>query len=148
LRSFKLISTTGDQTIDLTVGESVIVGRAVTSDFPIYDPTVSRQHAEVVLDDEGVRVKDFGSSNGTFVNGAQVTETSVVDGDMVTFGRIAFKVVEVTPPDAKPAAPEPMDFAPPAPDATIVKQIVVPGSGGFEAQPEDSPSAAQLQVDG
>ena len=148
MRSYKLISTTGDQTVDLTDGGAVIVGRAVTSDLPIYDPTVSRQHAEVTVDDEGVRVKDFGSSNGTFVNGAQVTEASAVDGDTVTFGRIAFKVVEVTPPDAKPAAPEPMDFAPPPPEATIVKQIVVPDSGGFEAQPEDRPSAAQLQVDG
>jgi adenylate cyclase len=148
LRSYKLIGTTGDQTVDLSVGGSVIVGRAVTSDLPIYDPTVSRQHAEVTVDDDGVRVKDFGSSNGTFVNGAQITEASAIDGDMVTFGRIAFKVVEVTPQAARPAEREPMDFAPPPPDATIVKQVVVPESGGFEAPPEDSPSATQLQVDG
>ncbi len=148
MRTYKLLSTTGDQTIELTAGGSVIVGRAVTSDLPIYDPTVSRQHAEVTIDDEGVQVCDKGSANGTFLNGAQITEASAIDGDIVTFGRVAFKVVAVTPEEARPATHEPMDFAPPPPDATIVKQVAVPDSGGFEAQPVGRPSAGQLQVDG
>ena len=46
---FKLLSTTGDQAIDLQAGRTLVVGRAVTSDVPIYDPTISRQHAEVAL---------------------------------------------------------------------------------------------------
>jgi len=148
LRTYKLLSTTGDQTIELTSGGSIIVGRAVTSDLPVYDPTVSRQHAELSLDDTGVHVADRGSANGTFLNGAQISEASAVDGDIVTFGRVAFKVVEVTPVEATPAVPESMDFAPPPPDATIVKQVVVPDSGGFEAQPEDGPSAVQVQYEG
>jgi adenylate cyclase len=93
-------------------------------------------------------VCDKGSANGTFLNGAQISEDTAVDGDIVTFGRVAFKVVEVTPAEAAPPEPASMDFAPPPPDATIVKQVVVPDSGGFEAQPEDRPSSAQLQVDG
>lgn len=145
---YKLLSTSGDQAIELVTGAPVIVGRAVTSDLPIYDPTVSRRHAEVTVDEEGVRVRDFGSSNGTFLNGAQITEASAVDGDVVTFGRIAFKVVEVTPPEAKPALPQAADFAPPPPDATIVKQVAVPDSGGFDARPADRPSSAQFHVEG
>src|SRR5712692_5024358 len=71
---FKLLSTTGDQSIELQPGRALVVGRAVTSDVPIYDPTISRRHAEVALSDRGVKVKDLGSSNGTFLNGARVTE--------------------------------------------------------------------------
>jgi len=73
---FKLLSTTGEQSIDLQPGRIVVVGRAVTSDVPIYDPTISRRHAEVSLADGGVKVKDVGSSNGTFLNGARITEHS------------------------------------------------------------------------
>jgi hypothetical protein len=70
---FKLLSTTGEQSIDLQPGRVVVVGRAVTSDVPIYDPTISRRHAEVSLTDGGVKVKDVGSSNGTFLNGARIS---------------------------------------------------------------------------
>src|SRR3989454_6731547 len=59
---FKLLSTTGEQSIDLQPGRNIVVGRAVTSDVPIYDPTISRRHAEVSLTDGGVKVKDAGSS--------------------------------------------------------------------------------------
>src|SRR5260370_37945013 len=68
---FKLLSTTGEQSIDLQPGRIVVVGRAVTSDVPSYDPTISRRHAEVSLADGGVKVKDVGSSNGTVLHGAR-----------------------------------------------------------------------------
>jgi adenylate cyclase len=125
--AYKLLSTAGDITIDLTKPRTIVVGRAVTSDLPIYDPTVSRRHAEVSLADSGVRVMDLGSSNGTFVNGTRVTETVAADGDIVTFGKVAFKVQEVTPPAARQAAAPEAGFAqrPPPPEATIVKQVSV-----------------------
>ena len=72
--AFKLVSTAGDQSIDVKPGHTLVVGRAVTSDVPIFDPTISRQHAQVTAGDGGVHVKDLGSSNGTFLNGSRVTE--------------------------------------------------------------------------
>src|SRR6185436_13260285 len=99
--SFKLISTSGEQTIDVAPGRRIVVGRAATSDVPIYDPTISRRHAEVALANGGVQIKDLGSSNGTFVNGARVTDTVANAGDVVTFGKVAFRVSEVTPPSAQ-----------------------------------------------
>ena len=132
---FKLLSTTGDQSIELQPGRALVVGRAVTSDVPIYDPTISRRHAEVALGDRGVSVKDLGSSNGTFLNGARVTEAEASANDIVTFGKVAFKVIEVTPPIARPkvVAP-PADFASPKPaGATIVRQLPVSASGGVPA---------------
>ena len=45
--TLKLISFTGDQDFDLAVDHVYVVGRAVTSDIPIFDPTISRRHAEL-----------------------------------------------------------------------------------------------------
>ena len=148
MRSFKLRSTEGNQTIDLKFGGVVIVGRAVTSDLPIYDPTVSRHHAELSLTDAGVAVKDLGSSNGTFVNGTPIDQSHTVNGDVVTFGRVAFKVVEVTPPAQQPM-PDMSSFSPPPPEATIVRQVAVPDTGDIEDKVVARPSSgSQLKVEG
>src|SRR6266566_2804418 len=106
---YKLLSTSGEQSIDLQLGRKLVVGRAVTSDVPIYDPTISRRHAEVVLTESGVRVTDLGSSNGTFLNGAKITEAEAGANDVVTFGKVAFRVKEVTAPLPPPnsRAPSP-----------------------------------------
>jgi adenylate cyclase len=145
---FKLLSTTGDQTIDLAPGRAVIVGRAVTSDVPVYDPTISRQHAELVLADGGVRIKDLGSSNGTFLNGARITEAVATDSDVVTFGKVAYRVKAVSAPAPRPQVVPP--FQTPKPGAamggTIVRQLPVSASGGVpaivDATPSVSPSGA------
>jgi adenylate cyclase len=149
VRAFKLRSTTGDQTIDLKFGGVVIVGRAVTSDLPIYDPTVSRHHAELYLTEAGVDVKDLGSSNGTFVNGTPIDQSQAVNGDVVTFGRVAFRVVEVTPP-AQQLMPDMPAFTAPPPEATIVRQVAVPDTGDMiEDKVVARPSSgSQLKVEG
>lgn len=149
MRAFKLRSTTGDQTIDLKFGGVVIVGRAVTSDLPIYDPTVSRHHAELSLTEAGVDVKDLGSSNGTFVNGTPIDQAQAVNGDVVTFGRVAFRVVEVTPAAQQPMPDMPAFTAPP-PEATIVRQVAVPDTGDMiEDKVVARPSSgSQLKVEG
>ena len=137
---FRLLSTAGDQTIDLETGRTLIVGRAVTSDVPIYDPTISRKHAEVALTGAGVRVKDLGSSNGTFLNGARITEGDAGPNDVIAVGKVAFRVAEVAPPSHRPAAPSSQvstDFAQRPPGATIVRQLPVSNSGGVPAIVEE-----------
>ena len=101
MATFKLQSMSGEHSVDIAPGQTIVVGRAVTTDLPIYDPTVSRRHAELVHANDSVTVRDLGSSNGTFVNGSRVTQTNLSDGDAVTFGKVAFKlteVVEAAPP--------------------------------------------------
>ena len=129
--AFKLVSTAGDQSIDVKPGQTLVVGRAVTSDVPIFDPTISRQHAQVTARDGGVAVKDLGSSNGTFLNGSRVTECVAAPNDVVTFGKVAFYVRPVAAPAA---APKPTDAAFPVPKpagATIVRQLPVRESGAL-----------------
>jgi adenylate cyclase len=134
---FKLLSTSGDQSIELAPGRILVVGRAVTSDVPIYDPTISRRHAEVSLGPSGVRVKDLGSSNGTFLNGARITQADATANDVITFGKVAFKVASITPP-ARPSTPTPEPSQTSGsrgiPQGTIVRQLPVsPSSGGVPA---------------
>ena len=147
MRAFKLFAATGDQTIDLPASGSVLVGRAATSDVPIYDPTISRRHAEVQLAPSGVQVRDLGSSNGTFLNGARISNATAADGDVVTFGKVAFHVREVTPIKQEPAV-EPPSFSMPA-GATIVRRVPVPPEEEALAEPKARISGAQqLKVEG
>jgi len=154
---FKLLSTSGEQSIDLQLGRKLVVGRAVTSDVPIYDPTISRRHAEIVLTESGVRVTDLGSSNGTFLNGAKITEAEAGANDVVTFGKVAFRVKEVTAPVPRPqVVPAPPDFPSPKPGSkggvaggTIVRQLPVSASGGVPAIVMDEPQgSSHLKVRG
>src|SRR6185312_14855912 len=85
--AYKLTSSDGSLSFELLDGVAQVVGRAPTSDIPVIDPTISRRHAEVECRDGSVTVRDLGSSNGTFVNGARVETATVAAGDTVTFGK-------------------------------------------------------------
>jgi adenylate cyclase len=118
---FRLIGIGNDHRFDLTGNAPLSVGRAVTNDCAIVDPTISRKHAELRLTPQGIEVSDAGSSNGTFVNGVQVDRSLVVPGDQLTFGKVAFRVEAVTPVRAAP--PPPPAGGPKGGGATIVRQI-------------------------
>jgi adenylate cyclase len=88
---YRLASTDGTLTFDLT-SISVIVGRAPTADLPVVDPTVSRRHAQILSDENGLSVHDLGSSNGTFVNGNKIENAPIVPGDVIAFGKVSFRL--------------------------------------------------------
>jgi adenylate cyclase len=146
LRTFKLFATAGGQPIDLPASGSVLIGRAATSDVPIYDPTISRRHAEVQTAPSGVFVRDLGSSNGTFLNGERITEATAADGDVVTFGKVAFHVREVTPIKPAPAV-DSQPFAMP-PGATIVRRVPVEAEALAAAPKARVSGGQQLKVEG
>src|SRR5688500_2315969 len=120
--SYRLISTEGDQSFELRLGTQLILGRALNSDIPVLDPTISRRHAEIVCDPEGVEIRDLGSSNGTFLNGDKVAITRVSPGDLVTFGKVAFRLKEVASSFESPTIPTPIAMRP---GATIVREVRV-----------------------
>ena len=90
--TFRLVSATGDQTFELKDGRTLVVGRGLTSDIAIYDPTISRRHAELTVGADGVQVKDLDSSNGTCINGARITTGRLGSEDTVTFGKVTFRL--------------------------------------------------------
>ena len=64
------------------------IGRRETNDLRLAGSEVSRDHAEIVLDPSGTYVlKDRASRYGTYVNGDQVPEHSLVHGDRIRLGR-------------------------------------------------------------
>lgn len=63
------------------------VGRHPESDIFLDDITVSRRHAEFVLTDHVVTVRDVGSLNGTFVNRERIEEARLSSGDEVQIGK-------------------------------------------------------------
>jgi hypothetical protein len=85
------------QEFDLPHGIT-IVGRSLDCHLSIEDPLVSREHARIVVDDDGGRVEDMGSRNGVRVNGLIVREpTSLRDGDRVRIGTQDFVFCSVDP---------------------------------------------------
>ena len=83
------------------------IGRSLAADVRFDDATVSRRHALVVNQAEGVRVLDDRSLNGIFVNGRRVEWSPLTDGDEITVGRhtlFYLDTVSVTPPIAAAAS--------------------------------------------
>jgi hypothetical protein len=67
--------------------DSVSAGRHPDSDIFLDDVTVSRRHAEFHRSDEGFRVSDVGSLNGTYVNRDRIDEVHLSNGDEVQVGK-------------------------------------------------------------
>ncbi|HYD00516.1 MAG TPA: FHA domain-containing protein [Phycisphaerales bacterium] len=71
---------------------NVIIGRDEAARLRIPLPSVSRKHCELSVDDDELVVKDLGSANGTYVNGAKVKERELSPGDLLTVGGVVFVV--------------------------------------------------------
>ncbi len=73
------------------------VGRSLAADVRFDDPTVSRRHALIVRQPDGVRVLDDRSLNGVFVNGERVEWRELGDGDEIVVGRYRLTFLDVEP---------------------------------------------------
>jgi transcriptional regulator with GAF, ATPase, and Fis domain len=85
--------------------EKLRIGKAPDNDIVLGDDTVSRHHCELTRTSEGIKVVDLGSTNGTKVQGARVTEAIVGPGAVLKVGEVeialrpAVRNVEVMPSD-------------------------------------------------
>jgi adenylate cyclase len=143
---YRLVSFSGEQTFELPQGRSLVVGRGVTSDIAIYDPTISRRHAELTVGADGVRVKDLGSSNGTCINGARVSAGRLNANDSITFGKVLFQLKDQ---HSGPSRPNEGPLLPgqPVPGDSIIRQLMVSGGGPPGITSRDHPSGfGQLRV--
>jgi EAL domain-containing protein (putative c-di-GMP-specific phosphodiesterase class I) len=59
------------------------IGRSAEADCIIYSTQVSKEHAEIVRVGAEYRIRDLGSTNGTFVNGQRITDSLLASGDIV-----------------------------------------------------------------
>jgi hypothetical protein len=92
-----LVYRDGDRTQVVPIArEWTRIGRSLAADVRFDDPTVSRRHALIVRQADGVRVLDDRSLNGVFVNGERVEWRALRDGDEIVVGRYRLHFVEIT----------------------------------------------------
>jgi FHA domain len=91
-----LVCHVDGESVDFELGDGWSrIGRSVTADLRLDDPSVSRRHALVVSEEgEALRVLDDRSLNGVFVNGELVEWGKLEDGDELTVGRYRLYVLE------------------------------------------------------
>lgn len=80
--------------------ERSTVGRLEDNNFQIPAPSVSSHHCEIMLRGNDVVVKDLDSTNGTFINGEQVTEQVLQVGQTVRFGSVEARLEASAPTGA------------------------------------------------
>jgi len=79
--------------IEVRAGVILRIGRTPKSDYAVgEDSYLSSQHFAIECDGERARVRDLGSSNGTFLNGNKVAEETLKEGDSVMAGGSTFVV--------------------------------------------------------
>jgi hypothetical protein len=64
----------------------ITIGRGLGNDIILEDSRVSRHHAQLRYRQRRFWISDLGSTNGTFVNGAPISEKALHDGDLVSLG--------------------------------------------------------------
>jgi Domain of unknown function (DUF4123)/FHA domain len=127
--------------IPLTPGQPLRIGRTNRAEhtFP-NDPRMSGIHCAFECDARGCRVRDLNSSNGTFLNGARIKESTLANGDEIRAGNtvIVFRIVAQEsrlplPSQPKPACPPP---TPPSGQPPVSHLLIT------DATPAAAPSSA------
>lgn len=150
---FQLIMRTGPApgTTYSLEGEQITIGRDSSNAISINDAEVSRRHARLTLQGGKYVLEDFGSTNGTFVNGQRITGQRVLKaGDVLSLGEGISLVFEsstfdpaatvATPRPAVVSRPGPAPAPPPAVPA-VVGQVP---AGPLPAAPAKKSSAMPI----
>ena len=76
-----------------------VLGRSEACRVVVPHPSVSREHAEIDVGPQGVRIRDLGSSNGTFRGGKRIGDLVIKAGETLAFGdaEATFEEIETAP---------------------------------------------------
>ncbi len=72
---------------------SQVLGRGESADLRFADVALSSEHAALEFVEDGYRVRDLGSMNGTLVNGGEIKACELKNGDELRFGALVFRYV-------------------------------------------------------
>ncbi|HKS54195.1 MAG TPA: FHA domain-containing protein [Steroidobacteraceae bacterium] len=73
-------------------GTMLTIGRTAENDIALASKMVSRHHARLLIGPTGIIVEDAGSTNGCFVNGEQVKQHLMHDGDVLELGDLRYRL--------------------------------------------------------
>lgn len=77
---------------DFSIHDRAVLGRSKDCEFSVPYKLLSREHAEMWLEDGNLYVRDLNSANGCFVNGQRIQEALLKSGDKLAFAKLAFTV--------------------------------------------------------
>lgn len=80
--------------LTLPTNKPIVMGRNRDIELPLPDPKLSRRHCQIALVGEKVVLKDLGSTNGTFVNGARISEVELKSFDRIVLGDIEIELLD------------------------------------------------------
>lgn len=111
--------------------ERTTVGRVEDNTFQIADPSVSSHHCEILLRGSDVVIHDLNSTNGSFINDAQITESVLKPGQKLRLGQIELRLetegtASAPAAPATPATPPTPAAAPAAPAKKAESTMVIP----------------------
>jgi DNA-binding NtrC family response regulator len=81
----------------------VVIGAHGSCDLVIDDPQISRRHTELSLSGPGVRVRDLGSTNGTFWQSARISDSVVPPGSVIHLGKVGVRILPAEVPVVAPS---------------------------------------------
>src|ERR1051325_3803289 len=83
--------------------DKTTVGRVEDNMFQIAEGSVSSHHCEILLQGNDVVVKDLNSTNGTFINGQQITQAVLRPGQILRLGNLEIRLEATAGPSAPPS---------------------------------------------
>ncbi len=83
--------------------DTITIGRLSDNLIQIEEASVSSHHAQLTLIGGDYHLKDLNSTNGTRVNGQQITESQLQDGDRIRIGKVDSVYASEIPANARPA---------------------------------------------
>jgi DNA-binding NtrC family response regulator len=72
-------------------GDVIRIGKVDENDLVLPEETVSRVHCEILRDGKGYLLRDLHSTNGTFLDGAEIREAYIRAGSLITVGTVQLK---------------------------------------------------------
>lgn len=123
------------------------IGRSSACDFQIEHASVSGTHCELSVNDGAVTLKDLGSTNGTFLERAPITESLLSSGQRFQLGSVELQFLANPPPVA--AAPRVrIATAAPAPVRVVTEPAQAVDSSSphvaLHLAPHESPPSAPV----
>ena len=86
-----VLLNTEDHGRSYDVGDETRIGKAADNDIVVDHPTVSRNHGVLRRQGDRFVIEDVGSTNGTFVDGAQVREAFIKPGSLLEVGDVQLR---------------------------------------------------------
>lgn len=91
-----LVATKGMPEIKFPIfKQEMTIGRSRDNDIQVRRKCISRHHAQLVQEEDGMRIRDLGSKNGLYVNNEPVTDYCLRDGDSVDIGEVQFRYIQL-----------------------------------------------------